>query len=145
PDPVAVDGNRGARPHRAATIVRSPADVLRLVVAVVVLVVVLVVDRLFGDTLVTFTADLLRGLDALPDWLTDLAVIGTRVLAVVVLGGGLIWLIVGARWRTLVTVVAAAALAALVVVVLAPHVSTADGSAPPLGVTVDAWPLTEGT
>ena len=47
--------------HRAENIVRSPADVLRLIVAAVVLVVVLVVDRLFGDTLVTFTSDLLRG------------------------------------------------------------------------------------
>ena len=52
-----------AESHR----VRSPADILRLVVAATILVVLLVVEWLFGDTLVTFASDLLRGLDALPD------------------------------------------------------------------------------
>jgi undecaprenyl-diphosphatase len=140
---VSANGRAG-RPRQAEVIVRSPADVLRLVVAGVVLVVVLVIEWLFGDSLVSFASDLLRGLDALPDWLTDLAVIATRVLAVVVLGAGLVWVIVDSHWRMLLTVATGAVVAAVLVLVLVPHVATADGPAP-LGVTVDAWPLTEGT
>ena len=68
---------------------RSPADVLRLVVAAVVVLILLLVEWLFGDTLVAFASDLLRGLDAVPQWILDVIVIGTRVLALVVLGGGL--------------------------------------------------------
>jgi len=52
---------------------------------------VLVGEWLFGDTLVSFASDLLRGLDALPTWISDIVVVGTRVLAVVVFGGGFVW------------------------------------------------------
>jgi len=90
------------RPDEHVT--RSPADVLRFAVGVVVLLVVLAIERLFGDTLVGFASDLLRGLDAIPAWMRDLVVVAARVLAVVVLGGGLVWLIVHARWRMLTTV-----------------------------------------
>ena len=93
------------------TIVRSPADVLRLVVAAVVVLVVLLLEWLFGDTLVAFASDLLRGLDAVPQWIIDVIVIGTRVLAVVVLGGGLCWMLYRRRWRMLVTTAAAGVLA----------------------------------
>ena len=72
---------------------RSPADILRLVVAAVLVLILLVVEWLFGDTLVTFAADLLRGLDAVPQWIIDVIVIGTRVLGVIVLGGGLVWIL----------------------------------------------------
>ena len=92
-------------------IVRSPADVLRLVVAAVVVVVVLLVEWLVGDSLVAFASDLLRGLDAVPQWIVDVIVIGTRVLAVVVIGGGLCWTLYRRRWRLLISTVAAAALA----------------------------------
>ena len=94
---------------------RSPADVLRLVVAVAVALALLVVEWLFGDTLVGFASDLLRGLDALPSWIIDVVVVGTRILAVVVIGGGLVWALWGRRWRMLVTVVASAASAELLV------------------------------
>jgi hypothetical protein len=69
---------------------RSPADVLRLVVAAVALLLLIVVDALFGDALVAFGSDLLRGLDAVPQWIVDIVVVGTRALAVVVFGGGLV-------------------------------------------------------
>ena len=67
----------------------------------------LLVEWLFGDTLVAFASDLLRGLDAVPQWIIDVIVIGTRILAVVVLGGGLVWMLFGvgggcwppSRWR----------------------------------------------
>ena len=69
---------------------RSPADVLRLVVAAALWIALLLVEWLFGDTLIAFGSDLLRGLDALPKWLIDVVVVGTRILGVVVLGGGLV-------------------------------------------------------
>ena len=75
----------------------------------------LLVELLFGDTLVDFASDLLRGLDAVPAWMIALIVVGTRILAVVVLGGGLIWALVGRRWRMLVTVGLAVLLAELLV------------------------------
>ena len=94
---------------------RSPADVLRLVVALGVALSLLLVEWLFGDTLVDFASDLLRGIDAVPAWMIGVIVVGTRILAVVVLGGGLIWAIVGRRWRMLVTNCLAVLLAGLLV------------------------------
>src|SRR3954451_9524355 len=92
---------------------RSPADVLRLVVAAVALLILLLAQWLFGDTLVGFASDLLRGLDALPDWIVDVVVLGTRVLAIVLIGGGLIWSLYRRHWRMVVTGAVARGLAAL--------------------------------
>lgn len=114
---------------RRTTIERSPADVLRSAVAAAVLLILLAIEWLFGDTLVSFGSDLLRGLDALPDWLVDVVVIGTRVLAVVVLGGGLVWTIIHARWRMLVTVVVAGGAAAVVALLLDHVTSTQEAPA----------------
>ena len=97
---------------------RSPADVLRLAVAAVVLVVLLLLEALFGDTLVAFASDLLRGLDAVPQWIIDAIVIGTRLVVVVVIGGGVLWMVSRRRWRTLATTAAAGALAVVVYLVL---------------------------
>jgi undecaprenyl-diphosphatase len=97
---------------------RSPADVLRLVVAAAALLLLLLAQWLFGDTLVGFASDLLRGLDALPDWIVDVVLLGTRILAVVLLGGGLVWALYRRHWRMLLTGVLAAGLAALVVLLL---------------------------
>ena len=96
---------------------RSPADVLRLVVALAAALALLVVEWLFGGALVGFASDLLRGLDALPSWMIDVVVVGTRILAVVVFTAGLVWTLWGRRWRLLVTVVLAAAVAELLVVI----------------------------
>ncbi|MGH9217461.1 MAG: hypothetical protein ACRDZS_14480, partial [Acidimicrobiales bacterium] len=95
----------------APSVERSPSDLLRLVVAGVLLTVELVVQAVFGDTAVTFATDLLRGLDALPGWVVQTLVIATRVLAVVVLGGGLLVTVWRGRWRLVVTVMAAGLLA----------------------------------
>jgi glycosyltransferase 2 family protein len=86
---------------------RSPADILRLAVAVVSVLVLLLLEWLVGDTLVGFGADLLRGADAVPQWVADVVVIGTRLLGLVVLGGGLVWMVARGRWRMLLTTVAA--------------------------------------
>jgi undecaprenyl-diphosphatase len=109
---------------------RSPADVLRLAVAAGLLVLLLLVEWLFGDTLLAFGSDLLRGLDALPQWLVDVGAAGTRILAVVVLGGGLVWTLMHQRWRMLVTVAAAGVLAALLFTLLDDLVDLADGRKP---------------
>ncbi len=126
------------------TVARSPADVLRLAVAGGGLVVLLVVDWLFGDTLAGFASDLLRGLEALPDWLTDLVIVGTRLLGAVVLVGGLVWMVAHTRWRTLATVAVAGGVAAVIAAVLIPRVTTSDGPAP-LEVTFDLRPVDSGT
>jgi glycosyltransferase 2 family protein len=99
----------------SAAVARSPADILRLVVAAAVLGLLLLVQGLFGDTLVSFSADLLRGLDALPDWLVATVVVGTRILAAVILVGGGVFVVAQGRWRFLLTVGLGAVLAVLLV------------------------------
>ena len=98
--------------------VRSPADFLRLAVTAVVLVVLLFVEWLFGNTLVAFASDLLRGLDALPNWLLTAIVVGTRVLTIAVLVGGLAWTAVRQRWAAGVAIVLGGAIAAMLVSLL---------------------------
>ena len=71
---------------------------MRLLVTVGVALALLLVEWLFGDTLVDFVSDLLRGLDAVPAWMIAVFVVGIRILAVVVLGGGAH---LGARGATL--------------------------------------------
>ncbi len=97
--------------------VRSPSDVLRLVVGAVLLLTLLLVQWLWGETLVTFAGELLAGLSALPSWLVGVVVAGTRVLAVVVLVGGLV-LTVRAGGARMVGTAAAAAGVALVLQLL---------------------------
>ena len=97
---------------------RSPADVLRLVVAAALVLVLLAVELLFGETVVAFGSDVLRGLDAVPQWMRDLVVLGTRSLAVVVFGGGLVVILLRRRWRMLATVAVAAVAGALLALFL---------------------------
>src|SRR3954454_6828213 len=80
---------------------RSPADVLRLVVALVVAVTLVLIEWLFGDALVAFATELLSGLQAVPGWMVDVVVVGTRVLGFVVFVGGVAWAVTRRRWRML--------------------------------------------
>src|SRR5256885_5544578 len=89
--------------------VRSPADILRLGVAVTTLIVMLVVEWLFGGTVVGFAHDLLRGLDALSETFVTTVVIVVRVTTVGFLVIGLAVAVVRGRWRLLGTVVVAGA------------------------------------
>ncbi len=98
---------------------RSPADVLRLAVAAVSLVLLTLISWLFGDTLVGFGSDLLRGLDALPDWLVRGFAVASRVIGVIVLVGGLVVTAVRTGWRMVGTVVLGIGVAVLLVVLLA--------------------------
>ena len=98
---------------------RSPADVLRLVVATATLLLLTLIGWIFGDTLVGFTSDLLRGLDALPDWIVRGFAAASRAIAVIVLIGGLILTAVRTGWRMVGTVVLAIAIGVLLVALLA--------------------------
>jgi glycosyltransferase 2 family protein len=120
---------------------RSPADVLRLVVAAAVVIVVLAVEWLFGDALVAFMSDLLRGVDAVPAWIVDVVVVGTRILGAVVLVGVLWWILRGRQWRMFVTVVVAGLVAAGLVTVLDALIETDPGRVL-VDVGVDLRPLT---
>ncbi len=109
---------------------RSPADVVRLVTAAVILIALLLIEWLFGDTLVAFGTDLLRGLDALPNWIVDVVIVGTRLLAVVMLAAGLVWVVWRQRWAVLTRIVAASVLAAVLVSVLIDLIEVNTGAAP---------------
>ena len=99
-------------------VVRSPSDVLRFVVATVLLLALLLVQWLWGETLVTFASELFQGLSALPSWIVGAVVAGTRVLAVVVLVGGLVLAARAGGSRMLGTAAVAAAVAAPLELVL---------------------------
>jgi glycosyltransferase 2 family protein len=92
----------------APSAMRSPADVLRALIAALTLLVVVIVQWLFGDSLVGFAADLFRGLDALPTWLTTTLSVALRVLAIVFLLGGFVAALVRGRWRLLLSATLAA-------------------------------------
>jgi hypothetical protein len=94
-----------------ATSVRSPADLLRLVVAVVALVVLLLLQWAFGDEIVENSGDLLRGLDAVPSWLVSAVVFATWITGVALFLGGAVVALVRRRWRVLTAAGAATALA----------------------------------
>ncbi|MDF2732359.1 MAG: hypothetical protein K0S92_990 [Desertimonas sp.] len=112
-----------------------------MVTAAAAVLCVLIVEWLFGVTLVSFTSVLLRGLDALPSWLVDAVVLGTRILWVVVLGGLLWWMLHGRQWRMLATVTAAGLVAAALVSLLDGLIETDSGQIL-VDVGVDLGPLT---
>jgi glycosyltransferase 2 family protein len=115
---------------------RSPADVLRLVVAVAGWLALLLAEWLFGETLVAFGSDLLRGLDALPQWLVDVVMTGTQILGLIVFGGGLLWTVYRQRWRMLLTIALAGVLAALLALLLDDLIRIVEGQ-PPVDMRVD--------
>jgi hypothetical protein len=128
--------------------VRSPVDVLRLVTAAALTAAALLVDRFFGETLVAFLDDLFAGLSALPAWIVDVVVVGSRVLAVVLLAAGVVAVLRTGRWRPVPPVLAAAAVAGVLAGVLG--FDTADGNGAvvvdgPLGpLTAARFPTTAG-
>jgi glycosyltransferase 2 family protein len=111
----------------AQTVSRSPADLLRAVVAVAVVVVLLLVEWLFGDALVGFVTDLLSGLHAVPQWMIDVIVGATRIISVVVVVAGLVWTIVRSGLRMLLTVAVGVGLGIALVLLLGNLVDIADG------------------
>jgi glycosyltransferase 2 family protein len=98
--------------------VRSPADVLRLVVAALLLLVEIVLEWLFGETLVTFASELLGGLTAIPDWMLNVLVAGSRLLTLAALAYLLVRVAVRYRWAAVGTMLFAGVLAAALVALL---------------------------
>lgn len=90
-------------------VTQAPSDVLRLAVALVTLIAVTTLGALFGDSVVAFTADLLRGLDQLPTWfLTALAVVA-QIVGVGLFSVGLASVVRSRAWHILVAAIVAAA------------------------------------
>ena len=83
------------------------------------LLLLTLVGWLFGDTLVGFASDLLRGVDALPDWSVRGVAAAARVIGLVVLLGGLVVTAVRTGWRMVGTVALAIVVAVLLTVLLA--------------------------
>ena len=80
---------------------RSPADVLRAVVAAAALAVVLLVQWLAGETIARNSHATLRGLDTLPSWLVTGIVAVTWLTGIVTFAGGGVVALVERRWRAL--------------------------------------------
>ena len=120
------------------TVVRSPSDILRTVVAAVILLVIVLVEWLFGDTLVTFTSNLLAGFSALPHWLVNLLVVGTRLVALAVLVVGVVMTAARSGRRMVLTVLVAAVAGAALALLLS--AGGAEGESV-VTVTVDLGPL----
>ena len=121
---------------------RSPADVLRLVVATAALVLLTVIGWLFGDGVVEFASDLFRGLDALPSWLLHTIAIGTRVVALVAVVGGLLLTAVRSGWRMVLTIGLAAGIAVVMVILLKDIPDITEGFTP-AEITAEVGPLTD--
>jgi undecaprenyl-diphosphatase len=103
---------------RSPPVSRSPADVLRLLVAAVLAVALLIIEWLFGDTLVAFASHLLEGVAAIPTWILDILVVGARSFAVILLVAGIVAVVRRGDWRPAVTVAVAAVVAAVIAVLL---------------------------
>ncbi len=118
PDPALVPATVEVHETPVAASERSPADVLRAVVAAAALVVLLLAQWLIGDQVVDNSGELLRGVDAVPSWLVTTLVFATWVTGVALLVGGAVDAVVRRRWRrltaALVGAVVALALGALV-------------------------------
>lgn len=112
---------------------RSPADLLRLVVAAALFVVSLLVVALFEDTLVGFAEDVLRGLDAFGAGVIAWVVVSARVATVAMVVGGLIVVVATRRWRAAATVLVAGALGGVLFTVV-------EGWAAPQGAMIVAVP-----
>ncbi|MBI2703866.1 MAG: hypothetical protein HYX32_01035 [Actinobacteria bacterium] len=80
---------------------RSPADVLRLVVALGVTILLALIGKLFGNAVLGFLGDLVSGVQQLPSWLVTGVVIGTRALTAVVLVAGFVAVLWQHRFRLL--------------------------------------------
>ena len=133
---VSDDSERGGQVAQ----VRSPADVLRLIVAGVVLIVLLLVQWLFGEALVSFASELLEGFSAWPQWIVDTLAVGTRLLAVAVLLVGVVATVVRHGARVVLTVAVGAALAAVLVPLL-DRLDAAPDGAQVTSVSVPLGPL----
>ncbi|WP_426571134.1 hypothetical protein [Aquihabitans sp. McL0605] len=96
----------------------APSDVLRLATAVVCLLLVTFFGAVFGESMVTFVSELIRGLDELPSGLMTVLGVLAQVVGVVLVVAAGIAIIRGKAWRVVVAGVLAAAVAAVLTRVL---------------------------
>lgn len=115
---------------------RSPTDILRLAVAMAVFVGLVLVGMLFDDAIVGFASDLLRGLDALPQWLVKVVGIGIRLLALVVVIGGLAVTVLKRRMRLLASIVLGVVIGLALFFITDPLVDHTEAALAPLD---DVW------
>lgn len=99
-------------------VTQAPSDVLRLAVALVALIVVALLGALFGETMVDFVADLLRGLDQVPSWFLTALAVGAQIVALVLFSTGLAAVIRSRAWHILVAALVAAVGAGVLTAVL---------------------------
>lgn len=81
---------------------RSPADLLRVVVAAALVLALLLVGWLFEDAIHGFLSDVVRGVAQLPSWLVTGAIVLTRIVTAVVLVAGFLAVVARRRLRLLV-------------------------------------------
>ena len=99
-------------------VTQAPSDVLRLAVAVVALLGVTLLGALFGESMVDFVADLLRGLDQLPTWFLSVLAVGAQVVGVVLFAAGLAAVIRSRAWHILLAAIVAAIAAGVLTALL---------------------------
>jgi hypothetical protein len=92
---------------------RAPSDVLRLAIGLGGLLVTTIIGARFGETTTAFAADLLRGLDRLPDWFVEAIAVVGQVVAVVVVASGAVLAVRSRSVAMLLGMVGAAAGAGL--------------------------------
>lgn len=119
---------------------RSPVDVLRLAVGVVLLAAALILVALFGDRIGNFLGALLDGVDTLPAWLLDLVIVGSRLLATLLVVVGLVAALSGRRWRLLLMTIGSALVAALTEAAI--HGFVADDEGTIASASIELGPLT---
>ncbi len=96
----------------------APADVLRLVVAVLALAIATIVGFFFDDAITLFFSDLLSGLSALPDLFWTLIGLLALVGGLLVLGAGVVAVVRGRHRALLLSALVAAVAAGAVAVAL---------------------------
>lgn len=101
-------------------VTRSPSDVLRLVVALAVVVVGVVVGHFWGTAVAAFLADLLRGLERLPQQLVAVVLSLGELLRFGLVLAGLVVVVRRREWRLLGSALLAVLAAGVLAAVLSP-------------------------
>lgn len=92
--------------------VRSPVDVLRLVLAAMILVVGVLSSNLFDSTLLGLSNDLESSFGTVPDWVRNIPATGLAVAVLAAVSASVMWAAITTRWRRLALLVTAFAVAA---------------------------------
>ena len=94
-----VDPHVEATPHRAH--VRSPVDVLRLIVGVILTVLGVAIANVLDSTLLGLSEDAMAAIDGLPNWMHDVPAVALAVAIITAVAGALIHALITTRYRRL--------------------------------------------